>query len=335
MSEAALELEKVDQAAILLLTIGESEAAQVLKHLDQREIQRISESMTGLGAVSTDQIEVVIDDFLQTVSDESGLTMGSSRYLKNTLTHALGENKANSVIEKINGGSTAGLDKLRWMDPRAIADFIATEHPQIQAIVMSFLEPEQAAQVIAYLPEGQMRRDIVMRVANLESIPPAAIAELAMVLEEQAGQAGPTRFAQLGGKRTAADILNSMAKGTNEEVMEAIREQDEDLGDAINELMFVFDNLAVVDDRGIQTLLKSVSTDALTVALKGADRALQDKIFSNMSKRAAELLQDDMEAKGPVRLSDVEASQKEILLVARRLAEEGEIVLGGGGDEMI
>ncbi|MEM9620767.1 MAG: flagellar motor switch protein FliG [Pseudomonadota bacterium] len=335
MSEAALELNKVDQAAILLLTIGEAEAAQVLKHLDQREIQRISESMTALGAVSTDQIEVVVDEFLQTVSDESGLTMQSGRYLKNTLTHALGENKANSVIEKINGGSTAGLDKLRWMDPRAIADFIVTEHPQIQAIVMSFLEPEQAAQVISHLPEGQIRRDIVMRVANLESIPPAAIAELALVLEEQASQAGPARFAQLGGRKTAADILNSMEKGTNEAVIEAIKEANEELGDAINDLMFVFDNLAAVDDRGIQTLLKEVSTDTLTVALKGAERSLQEKIFANMSKRAAELLQDDMEAKGPVRLSDVEAAQKEILLVARRLAESGEIMLGGGGDEMI
>lgn len=335
VSEAALEMEKLDQAAILLLTIGEAEAAQVLKHLDQREVQRISEAMSGLNAVSTDMIGSVVDEFLETVSDESGLTLGANRYLRNTLTHAIGEHKANAVIEKINGGSTAGLDKLRWMDPRAIAEFIAAEHPQIQAIVMSYLEPDQAAQVIGFISDEEMRRDIVMRVANLESIPPAAIAELAQVLDEQASQKGPTRFAQLGGKRTAADILNNMAKGANETVMEAIREADQELGDAINELMFVFDNLSLVDDRGIQTLLKEVSTDNLTMALKGADPGLQDKIFGNMSKRAAELLQDDMEAKGPVRLSEVEAAQKEILLVARKLAEEGEIMLGGGGDEMV
>ncbi|MEM7101065.1 MAG: flagellar motor switch protein FliG [Pseudomonadota bacterium] len=330
-----MELESVDQAAVLLLTIGEQEAAKVLKHLDQREIQRISESMTGLGSVSSTQIETVVDEFLKTVSEESGLTMQTNRYLKDTLTHALGENKANSVIEKISGGSTAALDRLRWMDARTIADFIVNEHPQIQAIVMSFLEPEQAAAVIDHLPEGELRRDLIMRVANLESIPPAAIAELAQVLEEQASQAGPARFAQLGGMRAAADILNNMVKGTNEPVMEAIREANEEMGEAINELMFVFDNLLMVDDRGIQTLLKEISTDVLTVALKGADPALQQKVFSNMSKRAAELLQDDMEAKGPVRLSDVETSQKEILVVARRLAEDGEIMLGGGGDEMV
>lgn len=335
MSEAALEIGKLDRAAILLLTIGEAEAAAVMKHLDQREVQRISEAMSGLPSVSTDQIGSVVDDFLETVSDESGLTLGAGRYLKNTLTNAIGENKANAVIEKINGGSTAGLDKLRWMDPRAIAEFIAAEHPQIQAIVMSYLEADQAAQVISYIGDEDMRRDIVMRVANLDSIPPAAIAELAQVLDEQASHTGPTRFAQLGGRKSAADILNNMAKGTNEAVIEAIKAADEDLGDAISELMFVFDNLSMVDDRGIQTLLKEVTTDSLTVALKGADQSLQQKIFGNMSKRAAELLQDDMEAKGPVRLSDVEAAQKEILLVARKLAEDGEIMLGGSGDEMV
>ena len=325
----------VPHAAVLVVN-DLFDPGEALAHLDQREVQRLSEAMSGLSTVSTDQIGLVVDDFLETVSDESGLTLGANRYLRNTLTHAIGENKANAVIEKINGGSTAGLDKLRWMDPRAIAEFIASEHPQIQAIVMSFLEAEQAAQVLDFIPAEEMRRDIVMRVANLESIPPAAIAELAQVLDEQASQAGPTRFAQLGGKRTAADILNNMVKGTNETVMEAIREVDQELGDAINELMFIFDNLSMVDDRGIQALLKEVSTDNLTMALKGADQNLQQKIFGNMSKRAAELLQDDMEAKGPVRLSEVEAAQKEILLVARKLAEEGEIMLGGaGGDEMV
>ncbi len=329
-------MSKVDQAAILLLTVGESEASRVLKHLEQREVQRLSEAMAGLSNISTDQIDLVVEDFLGTVSDESGLTMGADRYIKNTLTNAIGESKANAVIEKINGGSTAGLDRLRWMDPRGIAEFIAGEHPQIQAIVMSFLEPDQAADVIQYIPDADTRRDIVIRVANLESIPPAAISELAEVLEEHAGNSGPARFAQLGGKRTAADILNSLGKGENESVIEAIREADEQLGDAINEMMFVFDNLINVDDRGIQTLLKEVSTENLTMALKGADIALQEKVFGNMSKRAAELLQDDMEAKGPVRLSEVEEAQKEILLIARTLADEGEIMLGGaGGEQMV
>jgi len=336
MSEPALDINHIDNAAILLLTVGEGEAAEVLKHLDQREIHRISEAMGGLSTISTDQIESVVDDFLVTVADESGLTLGANKYLKNTLTHALGENKANSVIEKISGGSTAGLDKLRWMDPRSIAEFISGEHPQIQAIVMSFLEADHAAQVIDHISSAEMRRDILMRVANLESIPPAAIAELASVLEEQVSDTGPARFAMLGGKRSAAEILNNMGKDSNEAVIESIREADADLGDAINELMFVFDNVLLIDDRGIQTLLKEISTDQLTVALKGAEPALQQKIFGNMSKRAAELLKDDMEAKGPVRLSEVETAQKEILVVVRRLADEGEIMLGGaGGDEMV
>jgi flagellar motor switch protein FliG len=204
MSELALEISKTDQAAILLLTIGESEAGEVLKHLDQREIQKISEAMSGLKSISTDQISNVVNSFLETVSEETGLTMGANKYLKNTLTRALGENRANSVIEKINGGSTAALDKLRWMDPRAIADFIVNEHPQIQAIVMSFLEPDQAAAVLGFISDVAVRREIVMRVANLESIPPAAIAELAEVLDEQAKATGPTRFATLGGGRAAA-----------------------------------------------------------------------------------------------------------------------------------
>ena len=329
-------LEPVDQAAILLLTVGEGEASQVLKHLDQREVQRLSEAMTSLVAVSTEQIDQVVDQFLSTVSDESGLTLGANRYLRNTLTNALGESKANSVIEKINGGSTAGLDKLRWMDPRAIAEFIMGEHPQVQAIVMSYLEADQAASVLSYISDVDLRRDIVIRVAQLESIPPAAIAELAEVLDQQSTKVGPTRFAQLGGKRTAAEILNNLGKDDNEPVMEAIREADADLGEAINELMFVFDNIALIDDRGIQTLLKEISTDTLTLALKGAEPALQAKVFGNMSKRAAELLQDDMEAKGPVRLSEVEGAQKEILVVVRKLADSGEIMVGGaGGEEMV
>ena len=336
MAEAALELSELEQAAILLLTVGEGEAGSVLKHLDQREIQRLSEAMSGLSSVSTDLIETVVDGFLDAVSEESGLTMGANRYLKNTLTLALGENKASSVIEKINGGSTQGLDKLRWMDPRSIAEFVINEHPQVQAIVMSYLESDQAADVLKFIPDVELRRDIVMRVANLDAVSPAAIHELAEVIEAQVERGGPARFAQLGGRRSAAEMLNYLNKDENEPVMEAIREVDQDLGEAINELMFVFDNLAMVDDRGIQTLLKEVSTDSLTLALKGADQNLQNKIFNNMSSRAADLLKDDMEAKGPVRLSEVEAAQKEILLVARKLADDGEIMLGGaGGDEMV
>jgi len=329
-------VEPLDRAAILLLAMGEDEAARVLRHLEPREVQRVGSAMSSLGAVDSSRIHSVVASFLDTVTSQTSLTVGADEYLKNMLIGALGEQRAGSVMERILGGSIGGLDKLKWMDARAIADFVLGEHQQIQAIVIACLEPDQAAEVFAYFPDDAHRSEIIRRVANLESIPPAALDELAVVLEQQVGQHSGRRFAQLGGKRSAAEILNNLDNNISESVMEEIRGNDETLSEEIQELMFVFDNLNLVDDRGIQTLLREVSSDNLVLALKGADEALQEKIFKNMSKRAAELLQDDIEAKGPVRVSEVEAAQKEILLIARKLADAGEIVLGGsGGEEML
>ena len=334
MSEAiASDLDPLNRAAVLLLTMGEAEAAQVLRHLQPREVQRVGAAMSGLGDLKTDQIDAVMSDFLDTVSEQSGLSIGASDYVKKVLASALGEQKATSVMEKILGGSVGGLDKLKWMDSRAVADFMLSEHPQIQAIVLSYLEPDQAAEVLQLMPDDATRSDIVMRVANLQSIPPSALQELSAVLEAQLTKQPPSRFAQLGGKRTAAEIMNNLDNSLEEAVMEGIRGANEGLGDEIQELMFVFENLLAVDDRGIQTLLREVSSEHLVMALKGADEALAEKILGNMSKRAAELLRDDMEAKGPVRISEVEAAQKEILIIARKLAESGDIVLGGAGAE--
>lgn len=335
MQRAADDLAPIDKAAILLLAMGEDEAAKVLRHLEPREVQRVGAAMSALGSVNTRQIDAVVDHFLETVSGASGLTMGANDYLKKMLVGALGEQRAGSVLERIVGGNMGGLDKLKWMDSRAIADFILHEHPQIQAIVLSYLEPDQAAEVLSFFPDDAVRSDVVMRVANLESIPPGALQELSVVLEQQVGRARPSRFAQLGGKRAAAEILNHLDSAAEEAVIAGIREQNEALSDEIQELMFVFDNLNLIDDRGIQTLLREIATDTLVLALKGADEPLREKIFRNMSKRAAELLRDDMEAKGPVRLSEVELAQKEILTVARKLADAGEIVLGGSGEEML
>lgn len=339
MSEVATldvaEIEPVNRAAILLRIMGPDEAARVLKHLDRREVQRVGMAMSSLGNISNDQIGTVLASFLETVSGQSGIGIGANDYLKKMLTGALGEQKASAILERIGGSSAGSLDRLKWMDPRAVADFILNEHPQIQAIVVSYLEPDQAAEVLNYFPDEQMRSDVIMRVATLESIPPSALQELSVVLDSQISKGSSSRFAQLGGKRVAAEIMNSLDNAVEEAVMDKIREADEGLSDDIQELMFVFDNLLAVDDRGIQTLLREVSTDNLVLALKGADEPLREKIFNNMSKRAAELLQDDMEAKGPVRLSDVEASQKEILVIARKLADAGEIALGGSGDEMV
>ncbi len=335
MSEAQESLDSLQQAAVLLLSMGEEEAAQVLRHLNAAEVQRVGEAMSQLGAVPMKQISGVVDQFLEVVSEQSGLAVGASDYVKKMLVGALGEHKATTVLERINGGSTRGLDKLRWMDSRAIADFMKEEHPQIQAIVLSYLDSDLAGEVLSYFDDPKATAEIVMRVANLEPISPTALTELGAVLEEHAGKQKANRFALMGGRRAAADIMNSLGKGSDEAVLEQIRDSDEALCDEIQEQMFVFDNLAAVDDRGIQTLLREVSTDILVLALKGADQSLCNKIFNNMSKRAAELLADDMEAKGPVRLADVEVAQKEVLVVARKLADEGEIMLGGSGEEML
>lgn len=326
-------LAPLDRAAILLLAIGENEAASVLKHLEPREVQRVGAAMSALGSVDTRKINSVMSTFLDTVSSQSGLGMGANAYLRKMMVSALGEQRADSLMARILGGGLGGLERLKWMDTRAIADFMLHEHPQIQATVLACLEPDQAAEVLGLYPDDAARSEILRRVANLESIPPGALQELSTVLEQQVARQGSSRFAQLGGRRSAADIINNLDNALSDRVMEGIRTSDETLGEEIQELMFVFDNLSLVDDRGVQTLLREVSSEQLVLALKAADEPLQAKIFGNMSKRAAELLKDDIEAKGPVRISEVEAAQKEILVIARKLADAGEIVLGGAGAE--
>ncbi|WP_421866724.1 flagellar motor switch protein FliG [Motiliproteus sp.] len=328
-------LTPVQRAAILMMSLGEADAAEVLKHMGPKEVQRIGTAMAELANVQQDQVEVVMSDFLNTVGNQTGLGVGSDDYIRTVLTQALGADKAGTLIDRIlEGGNTRGLDTLKWMEARQVADVIRYEHPQIQAIVVSYLDPDQAAQVMTYF-EDKVRIDILMRISALESVQPAALKELNDILERQFTGAGSTKTTDMGGVKVVADIMNFLDTATEATVMEAIREVDEDLSDEIQDLMFVFANLADVDDRAIQTIMREISTDILVVALKGADTALQEKIFKNMSKRAAELLRDDLEASPPVKLSDVENAQKEILTVARRLADEGEIMLGGGGEEMI
>ena len=329
------EFTPVDQAAILLLAMGEASASEILRHLDPREVQRVSNAMLELKELNQEEIGAVLDQFLDTAVGRTGLTLGTSDYLQRMLSAALGEDRARTVVERVAGTGTTGLERLRWMDVRAIAEFIADEHPQIQAIVLSYLDPDQAAEVMGFLPEQVDKAALVHRVASLEPVPPMALAELSQVLEQEQQRRPRGQFAELGGTRVAADILNHMDAKIGESVIEAIKEEDEGLSEAIAEQMFVFENLLALDDRGVQTLLRECATDMLVMALKGADEVIQEKILSNMSKRAAELLRDDMEAMGPVRLSEVEAAQKEILATAKRLEEAGELMLGGGGDEMV
>jgi len=329
------EINRVDAAAVLLMSLGEADAAQILKHMGPKEVQRVGSSMAALKDISQDQVEAVMIEFLESVGKQTGLGIGSDEYIKNMLTEALGKDKADSLIDRILvGGNTTGLDTLKWMDGRAVAELIRYEHPQIQAIVLSYLEPDQAAEVLGVLDE-KVRLDVVMRVASLESIQPQALQELNDILEKQFSGNAATKTTKMGGIKCAANIMNFIDTSIEGDLMDSIKEIDADLGTEIEDLMFVFENLKDVDDKGIQTLLREVSSDILIIALKGADNELQEKIFKNMSKRAAELLRDDLEAKGPVKISEVETSQKEILTIARRLSDSGEISLGGSGEAMI
>lgn len=328
-------LSKIDQAAILLMSLGESSAAEVLKHMGPKEVQRLGTAMASLNNVEQQEVEIVISNFLDEVRTLTGLGMGADSYIRNMLVSALGQDKADGLVDRILlGGNTTGLDTLKWMDARSIADIIRNEHPQIQAIVIAYLDADQSAEIMTFFPE-KVRLDVMLRVASLDSVQPSALQELNDILEKQfSGNAG-SQTKDMGGYKVAAEIVNHLDSSMAGELLDSIREIDEDLGTQIQDLMFVFENLKDVDDRGIQALLREVSSDVLILALKGADEILKEKIFANMSKRAGELLRDDLDAKGPVKLSEVESAQKEILTIARRMADAGEINLGGGGEEML
>nr|WP_099036374.1 flagellar motor switch protein FliG [Lacimicrobium alkaliphilum] len=326
-------LEGVEKAAMLLLSLSEDDAAQILKHLEPKQVQKLGSSMASIEDMTQNKITAVHKHFIEEIQNYSTIGFQSQEFVKKALTAALGEDKAANLIDQILvGGGAKGLDSLKWMDSKQVASIIRNEHPQIQTIVLSYLEAEQSAEIMAQFPE-KVRLDLMMRIANLEEVQPAALQELNEIMEKQfAGQAG-AQAAKMGGLKSAADIMNYLDTNIEGQLMDAIREQDEEMSQQIQDLMFVFDNLAEVDDRAIQTLLREVQQEALLKAIKGADDNLKEKITKNMSKRAAEMLLDDLEAMGPVRISEVEAAQKEILSVARRLADAGEIMLGGGGGD--
>ncbi|AND67570.1 flagellar motor switch protein FliG [Dyella thiooxydans] len=324
------------QAAILLLTLGEQDAAEVLKHLSARDVQAVGSAMAGLTSVSRNEVEGVLNRLNEDVGHQTALGVGTEDYIRKILTNALGESKAGGLIDRILlGRSSKGLESLKWMESRAIAELINLEHPQIIALVLAHLEPDQAAEVLGYLPP-RTRSDAIMRIATLDGVQPHALNELDEIMERQfSGSSNKLKSASVGGLKAAADILNSMESSREAELMSAIRTQDAGLGGKIEELMFVFDDLAELDDRSMQTLLREVPSARLTVALKGAESAIREKIFANMSKRAADMLRDDLEVSGPVRVSEVDAAQKEVLMIARRLADAGQLTLSAGGDDFV
>jgi flagellar motor switch protein FliG len=336
MAEANLDLNATEKGALLLLAVGQDRAASVLKNMGPKEVQIVGSSMANLGPISSDMVDEVLEEFIVQVKGETGLGYDSDSYIRNMLIDALGADKAGSIIDRILlGGNSKGIEQLKWMDTRSIADLVRVEHPQIVATIMSLLDSDQSADVLALLPE-MMRSDIVMRIAKMETVQPNALKELDEMMEKQLTGSDSVKASSVGGVDAAANILNFLEGNLSEDLMSSISETDAELGQQILDKMFVFADLSSVDDRGIQTLLREVSTDQLLLALRGVEEDLKTKIFGNMSKRAAEMLKDDLEAAAPAKLSEVELAQKEILGIAKKLADAGEIMLGsGGGDELV
>ena len=325
--------EGINKSAILLLSLGEDEAAEVLKHLAPREVQKIGAAMAGMKAVSREQIKSVLGEFCEQAQEQSSFSAASGDYLRNVLKKALGDDRAAPLIDRIlQSGDSSGIDGLKWMGSEAVAELIKNEHPQIIATILVHLERDQASEVLAQLAE-QTRGDVLLRIATLDGIQPAAMKELNDVLTGLLAGNKNGRSTPLGGVRAAAEILNLMPRTQEAAIVETVKQADTELADKIVEEMFVWENLLALDDKGIQMLLKEVQSESLILALKGSSEELREKIFSNMSQRAGDMLKEDLEAKGMVRVSEVEVQQKEILNIVRRLADEGQIVLGGqGGD---
>ena len=322
-----------EKAAVLMLSLNEEDAAGIFRHLEPKQVQRLGMTMASMSDFSHDKVTAVHRCFINDIQKHSSIGLDASGFIKDVLVQALGEDKASNLVEQIIMGSGShGLDSLKWMDARQVATIIQHEHPQIQTIVLSYLDPEQSAEILSQFPEP-VRLDLILRIADLEEVQPAALQELNEIMEKQfAGSAG-AQAAKMGGLKAAASIMNYLDTNIEGPLMDAIRETDEDISQQIQDLMFVFENLIDLDDRGMQSLLREIPGELLQKALKGCDDALKEKFFKNMSKRAAEMLKEDLKVMGPIRISDVEAAQKEILATARRLADAGEFVLGGGGGD--
>ncbi|MDA8327938.1 MAG: flagellar motor switch protein FliG [Betaproteobacteria bacterium] len=326
--------ENIHRAAVLMLALGQNEAAEVMKHLGPREVHKLGEAMSNMSAIAHDEIADVLNDFHKITAQHSGIGLDSDDYIRTVLIQALGNDKAASLLNRILGDNDAsGIESLKWMDSQSVAELVLNEHPQIIATILVHLERDQAAEVLTNFPE-RLRNDVLLRIATLDGVQPAALRELNDVLTKLlSGSENNIKKQPMGGTRTAADILNFLNGTVETSAMEALRNYDNDMAQKIMDEMFGFENLIDIDDRGIQLLLREVQSDSLIIALKGAAPDLRDKILKNMSQRAADMLREDLEAKGPVRVSEVDAQQKAILLIVRRLSDEGQISLGGKGDD--
>jgi flagellar motor switch protein FliG len=323
----------VQDAAIFLMSLGEEEAAEVFKHLSPKEVQRLGESIARMRTVSRERVDAVLDKFTAEAASQSLLVSDTDNYVRSVLKRALGDDKASLLIDRIlQGGDVSGIESLKWMDPLSVAELLRNEHPQILAAILVHLDTDQASEVLKHFTE-RARNEVMLRIATLEGIQPTALKDLNEALYQVLAGGDKIRKSSLGGVKTAAEIINLLGSTLEASVVDSIRENDPDLAQRIMDKMFTFEDLTKLDNKSVQTVLKEVSSDSLVIALKGASAELKELILANMSSRAAEGLREDLESRGPVRLSEVESQQKDILKIVRRLSDEGQIVLGGGGDD--
>src|SRR5882762_1184571 len=333
MPTAKNEEQGVEDAAILLMSLGEEEAASVFKHLAPKEVQRLGEAIAKMKSITRERMDGVLDRFGAIAQQQHVLVADTDEYVKAVLRKALGDDKANLLIDRIlQGSDVSGIESLKWMDASSVAELLRNEHPQIVAAILVHLDFDQSSSVLKSFTERQ-RNEVLIRIATLDGIQPSALKDLNEVMSKVLAGGEKLKKASLGGVKTAAEIINLMGASVETSVLDYIREADNELAQKIMDNMFTFDDLNKLDDKGFQSLLKEVQSESLVIALKGAAPELREKVFRNMSTRAAETLREDLESRGPVRVSEVESEQKEMLKVVRRLADEGQIVLGGGGDD--
>jgi flagellar motor switch protein FliG len=329
---ANLDEDGVNRGALLLMSLGEDCAVDIFKFLGPKEVQKLGFAMANMNNVKREDMDKVLGDFIASTQNRANLG-AADEYIRSVLTKALGTDKAANLLDRIlQGNDNNGIESLKWMDSVAVAELIKNEHPQIIATIMVHLEPDQSSEIMGHFVE-RLRNDVLLRIATLEGVQPAALKELNDVLTQLLSGSDKLKKSAMGGVQMAADMLNFMGSQVEASAVANIREYDPELAQKIQDKMFTFDNVLDIDDRGIQLLMREIQSDSLIIALKGTSQALREKIFKNMSQRAAEMLREDLEAKGPVKLSEVEGEQKEILKIVRRLADEGQIVLGGGGGE--
>ncbi|HMK65812.1 MAG TPA: flagellar motor switch protein FliG [Thermodesulfobacteriota bacterium] len=326
-----MEYSGIEKAAIFLISIGEEAAAEIMKNLEIHQVGMITTCMGRLKSIKKQDV----DDLMKEVSGKisSGdLQIPGGDYVKKILKKGLGDDNASKILEL--AAKESSLDSLKWVDPKTLSNFLVNEHPQTVALILSLLETAQAAEVLAKLPE-HMKEDVVKRIATTENIPETAISELEEVLKGQL-EMKKGKGRKVGGIKAVAEILNHSDRSTEQMILEKMEKENQKLADSIRQLMFVFDDLVQVEDKGIQMILKEVRTEDLSLALKSASNSLKEKIFKNMSQRAAQILKDEMETKGPAKVSEVEKAQQNIVKIARKLEAEGKIAIAGrGGDELI